>query len=39
VTVDATDTAEEMTLRVAVKTNPGERTLIQPMEAALTVLD
>jgi hypothetical protein len=36
--VDATDTAEEMTLRVA-ETNPGERTLIQPMEAALTVVD
>ena len=37
--MDAKDTAEEMTLRVAAKTNPGERTLIQPMEAALTVLD
>lgn len=38
-TVDATDTAEEMALRVAAKTNPDERTLIQRMEAALTVLD
>ena len=28
-----------LTARVAAKTNPDERTLIQRMEAALTVLD